>query len=309
MVPLTGAAGPRLTRIRMVTTAAPDIDAIVPLYLDWLDMTVADEGLISGDLARSWDAPAAEGRRHALLRSGGAEDVFVRFVETDAPAGYQSMTTYGWNAWEIIVDDPYKLHDDRLTPSPFTVIGPPRPLDSIPSIHATQVTGPAGEVLYLTAETGDRDNSLLPRPGAFVGRPFIVVVAGPDVSAVRDWYCDTFAIERRPINDRQVGILTTALGLPPGRPLPLSIGRLAQHGNLIEFDGYTGGDNLVGARPRVPGQLPPGTAMASFGVDSLDDLALDWITPPRPYADIGYDGRRAATTRGAAGELVELIEE
>ena len=92
--------------------------------------------------------------------------------------------------------------------------------------------------------------------------------------------------------------------------MPLTTGNLAKHGNMIEFDGYPpGGRNLVGERKGAPGQLPPGNALATFGVDSLDGLAVDWITPPRAHAGMGYEGRRAATTRGPSGELIELIED
>lgn len=301
---------PRLTRIRMVTTAAPDLDAIVPLYTEWLDFRVREEGVVDADLAASWDAPGAAGRRYTLLSSDGAPDVHLRFVQTDAVEGYSPITTYGWNSWEIIVDDPYKLHDERLVPSPFTIIGLPHPLETLATIHATQVVGPAQEVLYLTAEMGDRAVSRLPDPKAFVGRPFILVLSGPNIDQLLGWYGDKFDIEHRPYRDRKVDILTTALGLPEDARFPLTTGALAQHGNMIEFDGYpAGGRNFRDQRPRAPGQLPAGNALASFGVASLEDLDLDWITPPRVYAGAGYGGRRAATARGPVGELIELIEE
>ena len=301
---------PRLTRIRMVTTAAPDLDAIVDLYSRWLDFKVRETGVVDPDLARSWDAPAAAGRRFSMLSSDGDPDVFVRFVETDPVPDYRPISTYGWNSWEIIVDDPYKLHEERLIPSPFTVIGEPHPLQTLITIHATQVVGPAQEVLYLTAEMGDRAKSILPEPKAFVGRPFILVIGGPDIEALLRWYGDKFGMSHGPVADRRVKRVTWGLGLPDDTPVPLTTGKLAQHGNLIEFDGYpSGGKNFAGERKRSPGQLPPGNAMATFGVANLDELDLEWITPPRGYSGAGYDGRRAATTRGPVGELIELLEE
>jgi hypothetical protein len=48
--------------------------------------------------------------------------------------------------------------------------------------------------------------------------------------------------------------------------------------------------------------------MASLGVDTLEGLNTPFFTPPITVGGIAYDGRRAATTVGAAGELVELIE-
>jgi hypothetical protein len=44
-------------------------------------------------------------------------------------------------------------------------------------------------------------------------------------------------------------------------------------------------------------------------VRSLDGLKLDWITPPAVHDGLAYGGKRAATVRGPAGELIELIEE
>ena len=49
---------------------------------------------------------------------------------------------------------------------------------------------------------------------------------------------------------------------------------------------------------------PVSAAMVSFAVRALDGLPVDFIQPPAPL----YDGRRAATFVGPAGELTELIE-
>ena len=45
--------------------------------------------------------------------------------------------------------------------------------------------------------------------------------------------------------------------------------------------------------------------MTSFSVDDLDALDLDFIGPPT----VLYEGMRAATFVGPAGELTELIED
>ncbi len=44
-------------------------------------------------------------------------------------------------------------------------------------------------------------------------------------------------------------------------------------------------------------------------VRSLDALRVAFITPPAPREGLAYGGRRAATARGAAGELLEIVEE
>ena len=195
---------------------------------------------------------------------------------------------------------------ERLRDSPFAIIGEPAPLGGYPSIRAFQVRGPSSEVLYLTAETGDRSKSPLPPPGGPVGRVFIMVVASASIEQQVDWYASHFDLARNPIRQRTVGVLQRAQGLSSDATLPLTTARLAQPGNLIEFDGYS-----ESARPRsvVNGELPPGIALASMTVRSLDALKLEFISPPRKQRGLAYGGRRAATARGPGGELLELIEE
>jgi hypothetical protein len=63
----------------------------------------------------------------------------------------------------------------------------------------------------------------------------------------------------------------------------------------------------VAARPCEPGQLPPGIAMASFEVARLPDVP-NALGPAHRSPGLPYDGRRSLACRGAAGELIELIE-
>jgi hypothetical protein len=100
-------------------------------------------------------------------------------------------------------------------------------------------------------------------------------------------------------------MINRAQGIDPETPLPIATARLAEHGNLIEFDGYSA--NAI-MRPIAAGELPPGVAMTSFAVRDLDAIPLEWITPPTRHPSVAYAGRRAATTRGPDGELIELIE-
>jgi len=86
---------------------------------------------------------------------------------------------------------------------------------------------------------------------------------------------------------------------------PLATSGLAERGNLIEFDGYS---SRTRARPVEPGQLPPGIVSTTFAVADLDALKVDWIAPPTRHAGLAYQGKRAGTLRGPAGELIELIE-
>jgi hypothetical protein len=100
-------------------------------------------------------------------------------------------------------------------------------------------------------------------------------------------------------------MINRAQGIDLETPLPIATARLAEHGNLIEFDGYSA--NAI-MRPVSKGELPPGVAMTSFAVPNLDAIRVEWITPPARHPSAAYEGRRAATTRGPDGELIELIE-
>jgi catechol 2,3-dioxygenase-like lactoylglutathione lyase family enzyme len=298
-------ATPLLKRIKIATVSVPNIDEAKDLYKQWLGYKAIESGKISADLAALWGAPDMVGRAFATLQPASKVDVYIRLVEIERVGNYRAMTTWGWNSVEILCEDPEKLHA-KLGKSPFMIIGKPRRLKGYPTICATQVRGPGNEILYLTNDLGNPGTGLLPKPQSTVDRPFIMVLATGDAVATQRWYCDTFKMKRHPINGNPVDIIQDAQALPPTHEFPLTIASLAEHGNLIEIDGYPA---LTGPRQRNHGQLPPGVAMTSFTVKSLDALKLRWLKSPAVVKSAGYDGRRAACTIGPAGEIIELVEE
>lgn len=295
----------QLSRIKMATVATPDVDVFSAWYTDGLGYKLREAGTVSGAMGESWGTPNSVGRPYVLLSPVSAPDVFIRAVEAEAIEGYEPATTYGWNAFEIIIDDMDAVYA-KMQESPFRIIGHPRPLTNVPSIHAMQVVGPGEEILYLATETGDRSRSNLPVPGGLIGRLFILVLGGPDIVELRDWYADTFRLPKNRIRASRGQTVQRAWGNPPGGTHPITLLRLREHGNSIELNGYTGGK---GVRPKHEGQLPPGNAMATFSVDDLDAFGLDFIAPPAMLEGQAYRGRRSATFIGPAGELTELIEE
>ena len=298
----TGDASPRLTRFRMATMGAPDLAAFEAAYVDALGYRVRERGQVDASLAALWGLPAMEGRGLIVLSSDGADDVHIRAVETDAQPKYRALTTFGWNACEIIVDDVHAL-GALLADSPFRIIGAPKPLQFMPSIVAMQLIGPAEECLYLTAETGDRSTSILPTPRAAVDRPFILVLASDDFDATRQWYRDRFDLRPRPIRDAKVRVVQAAQDLDPETTIPLTTLGLAEHGFLIELDGYP-----ANCGRRSGDLLPQGNAMASFEIDDLSRVADIAIAPPEARHGLGYDGGLCCTVVGTAGELIELVE-
>ena len=298
-------AAPLLKRIKIATIAVPDVDETTTNYKKWLGYSVIEKGKVSTQHAALWGTPVMVGRRYVVMRPASKVDVYIRAVEIDRVANYRPMTTWGWSAIEIIVDHPEKLHV-TFGKSPFHIVGKPRYLSGYPTICAFQVKGPGNEILYLTADMGKPGTGLLPKAGATVGRPFIMVLASGQAEKVRNWYCDTFKMKRNAINGNPVDIIQHAQALPPDHPFPLTVVSLAEHGNLIEMDGYPAN---TGPRPQHHGQLPPGVAMTSFGVKSIEAFKLNWLSTPSAIKGVGYEGRRAACVVGPAGELIELIEE
>ena len=307
LLPFDLRAQPTLKRIQMATLTTPDLKQLEAHYGEWIGYQVRERGRISEGLARSWDAPQIAGQPYVLMSSDAAPEVFIRAIQATAPTpDYRALTDHGWNAIEIIVDDPDDLRK-KLETSPFRIIGEPAPLGAYPTIRAFQVVGPSGEVIYFTAETGDRSKSPLPLPNGDIGRIFIMVVAGGDIDALLDFYSSRFQLQRNPARQMRVGVVARAQQLPEDETIGLATARLAEHGNLIEFDGY----NPARTPPRAKreGDLPAGIVGTSFAVDSLDTLDLDWISPPTRYGGLAYPNEaRAATVRGPAGELIELIE-
>lgn len=296
------AVTPLITRIKMATVAAPDVGQIEKLYSEWLDYKTVEKGKVSEAMAKSWGAPKVAGRPFVVMASVGSPDVYIRAVQIDPVKGYKAMTTHGWNAIEILVEDPDKVYE-RLAKSPFVHVGGPKNLNPpFNSIRATQFKGPAEEILYFTAEQGDFAKSPLPPAKSFIDRPFIMVLAGADAAAMMTFYMDTFLMRGAPPSPTTIDIIAKAQGLPADHQFMLGLARGAEKGNNIEIDGYP---PSAGPRPKAEGQLPPGVAMTSFNVNSLDGLKVKFIQPPAKL----YGGKRAATFVGPAGELTELIEE
>jgi len=293
---------PVISRIKYSTIGAPDVDAVERLYTTLLGHTVVEKSKVSAAMANSWGTPNTAGRPFVLMRPATGEDVLIRAVEIDPVEGYEAMTTWGWNSFEIIVNDVDDLHE-RMLKSEFRHIGGPANLGGGTSpIRASQYIGPAEEVLYFNCETGDRSKSQLPDPGEDVGRTNIFVLAGPSVEKAMAFYSAAFGLPKGSSFPTPIGVISRAQGLPDGTIFTMGFSRLRERGNAIEFDEYPEG---TGPRPRAEGQLPPGNAIASFNVDSLDAVNVDFIAEPITE----YRGKRSAAFLGPVGELVELIEE
>lgn len=293
-----------LSTILSVTLSVPELAPVVDAYERHLGYRVVARGAVGGETAAGWGAPRVEGRRHALLQPASGATTWLRLVEGPATPGYAAMKTHGWNANEILVQDVDAVAR-QLEGSPFRMIGAPRPLSTSSKVRAMQVIGPAGELNYLTRIPPEGGSIYVRTPAqSFIDRTFIVVLGGPSMAAMRQFYADVLKSPVTQASPARINVLQDAYGLPETHEFALALVNFSD-GFLIELDEYP---SAAVPRPVRDGELPPGISLVSFTVkDRLED-GLPWRVPPRVRAEAPYDGRRAGVLVGAAGEWIELVE-
>jgi catechol 2,3-dioxygenase-like lactoylglutathione lyase family enzyme len=290
--------------IRAATLVTPDPDAAAAIYGRWMDYTVVEQGEITPDLAASWDAPGAAGRRFTVCRPASGRDVYLRFIQGQAPPDYRPLTTYGWAAIEICVQDVQAVAA-RLAESPFEIIGPPAPLDGMPNIVAMQVQGPDREIVFLTQILSPTFPDFdLPQAESLIDRLFILVLACSDLEGAKAWLAAALKLGAGPTIELAYGVLSDAFALPPEHKHQIAT---LNHGRdvFLEVDQYpaSAGPRLTGS-----GDLPPGVAVATFVHPDFDALQGPWVTAPHSPPGAIYGGARAATMKGPDGVLIEVVE-
>jgi catechol 2,3-dioxygenase-like lactoylglutathione lyase family enzyme len=291
-----------LSAIVAVTLLVPDVDAAEQAYQRTLAYRTVERGHIASELAERWGAGSLAGREFAVLQPQSGEPVYLRFVESAAPAT-PPLQALGWNATEILVEDPVLL-EPRLAGTPFRVIGAPAPLEFNPKVVAMQALGPAGELLYFTRMPPGASKFGLGSATTFVDRVFIVVLGVHDIRRSLDFYGTTLGLPVTEPVPTRVDVLADAWGLPREQPFLLGIARLPER-FLIEVDEYP---PRAAPRNTATGELPAGMAMVSFTVTSLEPFLALFVAPPVALRGVPYDGGRAGVLRGPSGEHIELIE-
>jgi catechol 2,3-dioxygenase-like lactoylglutathione lyase family enzyme len=291
-----------LSSIVAVTLVVPDPNSVAQAYVDTLEYRVVESGQVSKSVADAWAMPPLAGQRVVLMQPSSGEAVYLRLVE-DTSTARPALRTLGWNATEILVEDPLTL-ESRLADSRFRVIGPPAPLDMNPAVVAMQALGPAGELFYFTRIPPGKSKFNLGSAQSFVDRVFIVVLGVHDIRRTLDFYSETFGLPVTAPAPSRVAVLAQAWGMPADQAFPLAIVRLPER-FLIEVDEYP-----AAAEPALPGEtgLPGGMAMVSFSVPALEPFESQLLAAPRRLDDVPYAGRRVGILRGPSGELIELIE-
>ena len=284
-------------------SVVPDLAAAIAAYHGTLQLDLVHQGPLPADLAASWGCPASAGAGHAVLRPKSGAPCWLRLVEQPPVPGFMPTTTFGWGAFELTVDDVFGW-PARLAGSAFTIVGEPRHLPGMDSFVPMQVLGPGQEMIYLNQVFGNMATLDLPKAGSLTDHIFIVILATPDRAATCRWYAEQLDLDLGPVFELPYQMINNAFGLPPDFITALQMvgkGRMP----IVEVDDYP---PQATARPRHPGMLPPGNALVSLAMTSLDACDLPWISPPVRRSGPLYEGRRAGTCIGPAGEYLELVE-
>lgn len=287
-----------------ITIASGDIDASERAYREFLDYEVVTRQTVSAQQAEVWATPDAAGREAILMRPASGREVYIRFVESEPNEQYEPLTTYGWNATELLVQDVDAMHE-RLRDSAFRVIGEPAYLTPAKVIKAMQVVGPSSEVVYLTQFSTERLFQRYDRPTSAVDRAFILIIGGPDHDALVQFYDQFLGHPVEPFGEFPVPILSKALQLPADTLVPLSTAQLGGRFRF-ELDGFP---DAATVRMRDDGRLPGAMAMVTVTTDELDARTLLWRSPPKVLNEAPYHGRRVGVAIGPAGEWLEVVED
>lgn len=293
-----------MTLLKCATLVVRDAGEAANRYAAWLDYEVVEDAPVPADLAAAWGAPASAGRRSVLMQPSSRLPVFLRFVEGDPVAEYLPIRTYGWAATEICVQDVEAVNERMMASGEFEVIGPPQPLDGFPNVKPMQVKGPDQEVVYLTEIRVDDPSSGLPKPRSLIDRPFIMVLACPDLLRTAKWMADVLGLDVIDPVAIRYSMISLAFGLPAEGKHELVTAKW-QGQVFLEADQYPQG---AVDRPRHAGALPPGVAIVSMVHPDLSRLEGHWASQPAVRRGPLYNGARAGVLKTPEGALLEVIE-
>jgi hypothetical protein len=277
-----------LGAIRRVTITAPDLQIVERTYTEFLEYQVTSRYDVSATEAAAWNAPAMAGAASINMKPAAGDDFEFRFVAGPAYPDYVPLTTYGWNASEIMVQNVDTMAE-RVADSPFEIVGEPRNLSFSDDIRAMQLRGPANEIVYLTEFKNPVPGLSVPTARSAVDRTFIVILGGAAMDELQTFYNATFGVPSAPVVESRVTMLSKALGVSIETLYPIAA--LALEGkSLIEVDEMPA---QVGPRETQDGYLPPGIAIVGFDCDSIPAAAISLAN-------------NVHVMPGVTGELIEL---
>jgi len=202
------------------------------------------------------------------------------------------------------VADAFALHD-ALDKAAFRVLGAPRLVPGFDNFIPFQVEGRAREILYLNTILKPGMSDLdLPVAQAMVDHMFIAVLAAEDRETTLAFHTGALGFEEGETWTIPYSMINDSFGLADDHLTAMTMTRTGRI-PASEIDQYP---EAATHRPRAAGELPPGNAMVSFAVASLDAIAAPFIEPPAARDGPLYAGQRAASLWGPCEELIELVE-
>lgn len=282
-------SGATLGAIRAVTITASNLSEVESAWTRYLGYRLIDRQQVSAALAKSWGAPKLARKPMIILGPESGEPTYIRFVEQQTPADYDTTNTYGWRGTEITVQNSEELYE-RLKDSPFELRGPVGTVPTYPYLRPLGATGPAGERLAFTWITEPRPD--LAEARSFVGRCFLVAQTTPDIEGSLRFVQETFGNVPSPVRRLPNFALATVT---------------LDNGTKLEVDEHKPAEGAR-PRPRVPGGLPEGMAIVTFECTSFDRHAARFLDRPVKRSIDAFATQRVATVSGHGGELIELLE-
>jgi hypothetical protein len=259
--------------LRHATLIVADAQLMVQAYAA-LGLVVVERSVLGDEQAQAWGQAQLAGLGVTWLAPLGAAPL-LRLIELPGTLPRPTRLSHGWLALELLVRDVDALAP-RLADSGFRIVGAPADLAFSPSIRAMQVTGPAGEMLYLTQVKLPVPPFELPLSADLpatqdLGALFIAVMSVPSRAALLQ-ACAAMAPRSTLQFDTKVTVLNQALARPSDHVWPVAT--LQWHGaSLFEID------EVIDPAVTTPlaGQLPEGLAWVSM--DAGGDGRLQELAP------------------------------
>jgi len=277
------------------TLVTPDLERSLKAYCDFLHLRVHSRTEIGEEQARQWKQEHLAGAPVIWLANELAEP-WLRLIGVESAVVVDPFYHSGWFSLEISVDQVDDLRNG-LENSPFEIMGEPANLDVSNDIRAMQVLGPAGEMLYLTQVNAEVPPFELPFARCSVDRLFIPVLLTPDRDKSLLSYAQ-FPGTHGVMFETKITVINQARNMDIDHRHPVATIQLRGK-NLVEIDQLDG----LAVRPGTPGNLPSGISMITFAVDAIPAHIESYIVTQGALV-----GQKAAMIRGAAGELIELIQ-
>lgn len=272
-----------------------DLNASIDAWCDSLQQNVVARDTVSAARAEQWRMPILSGAKRVTLANKLGE-AWLEFIELPDATVVDPFGHSGWFSLEINVEDVDRLRS-QIDEKRFTVIGEPANLDFSDDIRAMQLTGPAGEVIYLTQIKAEVPPFELPFARCEVDRLFIPVLLCHDREKTLSFYQDLNQVTGLQF-ETKITIINQARNMDPDFRNPVATIQLAGN-NLIEMDQLA---DLGSAKSdaSTPGS---GILAISFAIRNLPKHLHHYRIEEGVYAN-----HQAAMLRGEAGEIIELIE-